>query len=165
MKYCLRLSAFLLALILLVFPLPARAASSTAVTGSFDSSDLTGSDFSGQNLELSEFTNVILEGADLSNAKLGGVVFNGSSVNNANLHGADLTNGLAYLTSFRGSDLTDAIFLEAIMLRCTFDGADITGADFSFAVLDGDQVKKLCANASGVNSKTGVDTRESLMCK
>jgi uncharacterized protein YjbI with pentapeptide repeats len=81
-----------------------------------------------------------------------------------NLHGVDLTNGLAYLTSFNGADLSDAILAEAIMLRTSFDKANITGADFTLAVLDGDQVAKLCANASGVNSKTGVETRQSLGC-
>jgi hypothetical protein len=52
-----------------------------------------------------------------------------------------------------------------MMLRSTFDQVDVTGADFTNAILDMIQVKKICINASGVNSKTGVDTRASLGCK
>jgi uncharacterized protein YjbI with pentapeptide repeats len=82
-----------------------------------------------------------------------------------NLHGADFSEGIAYLTRFKNADLSDAVLTDAMMLRSTFDGVDVTGADFTNAILDGIQVKKLCVKASGVNSKTGVDTRQSLGCK
>jgi uncharacterized protein YjbI with pentapeptide repeats len=167
MKYLLRLGIFLIALIFLSVPLPASAASSAAVTGgttSFEDRNLSNQNFSGQNLQTAQFTNVDLTSADFSNSDLRGAVFNGSALENSNLHGADLTNGLAYLSSFRGADLSDAVFAEAIMLRSKFEGANITGADFTLAVLDGDQIAQLCVNASGVNSKTGVETRESLGC-
>ena len=51
------------------------------------------------------------------------------------------------------------------MLRSTFDYANITGADFSGALLDGSQMQQLCKIATGVNSQTGVATRDSLGCR
>lgn len=165
-KYFQRLAAIVLALVILLFPLSAQAASSSAIgRGVSDESELTGKDFSGQNLQKAEFSNANLENTNFSNADLRGVVFSGSNLNKANLHGADFTYGMAYLVDFRDADLSDAVLVEAVMLRSRFDGAAIAGADFSDAVLDGPQLKKLCAQATGVNSKTGVPTRESLGCR
>jgi uncharacterized protein YjbI with pentapeptide repeats len=66
---------------------------------------------------------------------------------------------------FTNADLSDVVFVEAILLRSTFDGVDITGADFTDAMLDGAQVKQLCKIAGGVNSQTGIATRDSLGCQ
>ncbi|MGL5077352.1 MAG: pentapeptide repeat-containing protein, partial [Waterburya sp.] len=79
--------------------------------------------------------------------------------------GADFSYGFGYLTNFDGADLTNANFQESILSFSTFKGAKIDGTDFSLAVLEKWQVKQLCENASGVNPKTGVDTRESLGCR
>jgi len=63
------------------------------------------------------------------------------------------------------TDLSDAILENAILLRTVFQQVNITGADFTNAILDGAQVKYLCTLADGVNSMTGIATRDSLGCR
>lgn len=167
MKSILKLTLTLLAIIFLVCPFPALAGSSSAVTGSnsvYNNSNLSGRDFTGENLQTLEFTKVNLASANFTNADLRGAVFNNSDLTKANFHGVNFGQGLAYLSNFEEADLTDANFTEAILMLSTFKNAKITGTDFTFAVLDKDQVKALCETASGVNSQTGISTRDSLGC-
>ena len=103
--------------------------------------------------------------ANFSNANLIGAVFNGALMESANLHGSNLSYGLSYLSNFDNADLSDAILVGAILKRSSFEGVNIAGADFTDAALDPLQISKLCKIASGVNSKTGVDTKESLECR
>lgn len=158
------LRIFIVLLILItVFSLPAQAASSAAIRA-YDDANATTQDFSGQSLVKAEFSNAKLENANFNGASLQGVVFNGSVLTNANFHGADLSDGIAYLSDFSHADLSDAILTSAMLLKSKFQGVNVTGADFSFAVLDREQALQLCKSASGVNSVTGADTRESLGC-
>lgn len=55
-------------------------------------------------------------------------------------------------------------FTNANLVSALFDGAAIDGADFSDSLLAKATTLKLCKKATGVNSKTGVPTAESLMC-
>lgn len=168
MKYLVRLSAILLLALVCLLPNPALAASSTAVTPSafseFSPEELRNKDFAGKTLQNVDFAKVDLEEADFSDSDIRGAVFNASNLANANLRGADFSYGFAYLTNFDGADLSDSIFQETILSFSTFKDAKIDGSDFSLAVLEKWQVKQLCADAKGVNPKTGVDTRDSLGC-
>ena len=155
---------FALFVVITALPLPVQAASSAAIRA-FDDVEATTKDYSGQDLVRAEFANVRLENADFSGANLKGAVFNGSSLKNASLHGVDFSDGIAYLSNLTGVDLTDAVLTSAMLLKSNFRGAKVDGADFSFAMLDRDQVLELCKTADGVNPETGVDTRESLGCR
>ncbi len=163
MKYWRLIVSMVLATVIFLMPLSAQAASSSSVTRSILNA-AGGEDFSGKNLIRAEFTSVTLRNANFTNADLRGALFNGVLLDGANMHGSDFSSGIAYVSRFKNVNLSDAILTDANMLRSQFDNIDVTGADFTNALIDVQQVKKLCVSASGTNSKTGVDTRESLGC-
>ena len=166
MKYWQIITSIVLATVIFFMPLmpwQAQAASSSSVTRSL-LNEAGGEDLSGKNLIRGEFTNATFRNTNFSNADLRGALFNGVLLDGANLHGVDFSSGIAYISRFKDVDLSDAILTDTNMLRSTFDNIDVTGADFTNALLDNQQVKKICKTASGINSKTGVDTRESLGC-
>ncbi len=161
-----QLAAFLLALTIFILPRAALAQSKYYPPPlSFSNAELTRRDFSGQMLRAAEFSNANMDLTNFSNADLRGAIMSASVMTEANLHGANLTNAMIDQVKFTKADLSDAILVETILLRSTFDGVNITGADFTDAIMDGAQVKELCTKASGINSQTGISTRDSLGCR
>ncbi|MDX2256307.1 MAG: pentapeptide repeat-containing protein [Pseudanabaenaceae cyanobacterium bins.39] len=132
---------------------------------SFSHAQLKGRDFTNRDLAGSGFANANMEGANFANADLRGSVLSASILRNANLQGVNLTGALLDQTDFAKANLSDALMMETLLLRSTFDYVNIDGADFTDAILDGAQRKWLCSKAKGVNSRTGVSTRDSLECK
>lgn len=145
-------------------PLPA-AAQDYPLPLSYSNAQLKGKDFAGQTLRAAEFSNTNLEGANFSGADLRGAIFSGATATETNFEGADFTTGMLDVVTFNRANLRAAVLVDTILLRAKFSQSDITGADFSGALLDGGQIRELCAIATGTNPKTGVETRESLGCR
>ncbi|UPH90397.1 pentapeptide repeat-containing protein [Synechococcus sp. NB0720_010] len=163
------LSALALGVVLLlasVLPVasPALAITAPELRGQRSAQDLQ-PDMHGRNLQQQEFLKASMEGFDLSETDLRGAVFNTANLQNANLSAADLEDAVAFATRFDNADLSGAVFRNAMLMNSKFTGAVIEGTDFTDAVLDLPQQKALCARASGVNQRTGADTRESLACR
>ena len=54
--------------------------------------------------------------------------------------------------------------LERRINRLDYEIEEIEGADFSDALLDREDQRRLCRDADGINPQTGIATRDSLGC-
>jgi len=126
--------------------------------------DIT-ADMHGRDLKEKEFLKADLREVDLGEADLRGAVINTSQLQGADLRGADLEDVVAFSSRFDGADLRNANFTNAMLMQSRFNDADIEGTDFTNAVIDLPQLKALCGRANGVNSLSGVSTKESLGCR
>jgi uncharacterized protein YjbI with pentapeptide repeats len=150
---------------------PVFAGANVAVKGEGDEvpsyvrSDITGFDFHGEDLHLSSIAGAMARDADFSNVDLHGTTLTLSDLKGSNLNGVDLTDTLSDRVNFQKTDLRNSILVNMIASGSSFAGAQIEGADFTFAILDSEDQRNLCKIADGVNPTTGVSTRASLECK
>ncbi|MCA9171420.1 MAG: pentapeptide repeat-containing protein, partial [Planctomycetales bacterium] len=95
-----------------------------------DHNDLTGWDFSGQNLSYASVKNSALGAASFAFAQAPNVNMLGADLKQADLRGADLTNAhLSY------ASITSASFGNANLTRASLIGSDLTNTDFRGANL------------------------------
>eukprot|EP00270_Netrium_digitus_P015413 TRINITY_DN5400_c0_g1_i2.p1 TRINITY_DN5400_c0_g1~~TRINITY_DN5400_c0_g1_i2.p1 ORF type:complete len:252 (-),score=34.61 TRINITY_DN5400_c0_g1_i2:41-739(-) len=125
---------------------------------------------SGAMAEFLSYDHADMRGADLSFQNLKRAVFAACDCRMINLKGSDLSGTTDTFAGFEYANLEDTNWERALADRVVFrnanlrNGADITGADFTDALVDKSQQLKMCRRASGENTKTGVSTRESLYC-
>lgn len=131
--------------------------------------NLDRSDFSNQNLKGVAFQQSIVRDSNFKGSNLVGSSFFDATLDGSNFEDADMSLSNVEMAQFNRANLHNTIMKEVYVSGSTlFEGVKtIEGSDWSDTFLRKDQVKYLCEHptAKGTNPVTGVDTRESLMCK
>ncbi|CAM9825854.1 unnamed protein product [Pylaiella littoralis] len=159
----------LAAVLLAGVPMLGAPAPASAISGGgldYAELNLTGKDFSNGKYKSKDFSGAIAKEVNFSGSDLRGVRFFKADLKKANFTGANLGTASLEEADLDGTILTNAVAAGSYFGNNVNNVGDISGADFTDALIRKDVAKSLCArpDAKGTNPTTGTDTRESLLC-
>lgn len=127
--------------------------------------NLDGTDWRGKNLKGVAFQQSVLRNCDFSGVNLFSASFFDADLAKSKFVNADMRQINLEMADLSGTDLTGADLTEAYMAGAVIKGlTQIDDTDWTDVQMRKDQRTYLCSVAKGTNPKTGMDTRDTLMC-